>query len=173
MQSHSEKPTGTITLPALLCALTGSVLAVGMDLMGHFAAVELWLHQVWLAEPFYLNEPIVVISYANWAISFVVSWLVALAVLDSANMWRRLLLGAFSFVLVLGAAPCLVLWNVEWMPMVTVLSLMWSWCCALVYASQHQMPCDSKSKTAVRAGVELKVETIEVPNKKKVSHAES
>ncbi|WP_435692054.1 hypothetical protein [Rubritalea sp.] len=169
MQSHAQKPIGSVMLPAILCALTGSILAVGMDLMGYFSAVKAWLYEVWQAEPFLMSESFVVTQYVNWALTVVVSLLVALATLDSANLWRRLLIGAMSLVLLLGAAPCLVLWGVEWMPMMPVVALIWTWCCALMYASQHRMPCDSLREELDEQSLELKVETIPFPIKKKVN----
>ncbi|MFC5051874.1 hypothetical protein ACFPK9_14820 [Rubritalea spongiae] len=168
MHSDAPKPNGTVVVPATLCALTGSVLAVGMELMGFFRPIETLLHKIWLGEPFLISEPVVVMNYVNWGIAFVVSWLVALVVLDSANLWRRLLIGAISLVLLIGAVPCLVLWDVEWMAMVPLLALMWTWCCALVYASQHRMPCDKLAEVRTKS-VELKVETIPFPAKERVN----
>ena len=166
MHTHPQKPKGTVIVPAFLCTLTGCILAVGMELMGYFRAIESSLEVVWRAKPFYVSEPLVVVSQANWGIAFVVSFLCALVILDSARLWRRLLMGGIFVLLLLAAVPSLILWNVEWMPMVPAIALMWTWCCSLIYASQHRMPCDTPL-TVVRNDVEMKVETIPLPVKKK------
>lgn len=164
MHLHHNKPLGTVAVPALLCALTGTLLSVGLELMGYYVLASEYLFNTWRAAPFYLDQPLLVIDQVYWGVAFIMSWLVAFTVLDTAQLWRRILIGVMSLMVLLAATPCLVLWGVEWMPITTAVALIWTLCCSLVYGSQHQMPCEGTPKFK-HSGVELKVETVPFPNK--------
>jgi hypothetical protein len=164
MASETTKPIGTVGVPALLCALTGSVLAVSMEWMGFLNEVTASLTQFWQKEPFFLVDPELVSREWNWLATFLASWLVAYFTLSSARLWRRLLVGMMAGLLLVGFMPSLALWGILWLPVVSGISVLWTWACASLYAGQHAMP--SEAVVTVIEPVGMKVETIPFPTKK-------
>lgn len=165
MAPQTTKPVGTVGVPALLCALTGSVLAVSMEWMGFLNEVTASLAHFWEKEPFFLVDPELVSREWNWLVTFLASWLVAYFTLASAQLWRRLLVGIMAGLVLVGFMPSLALWGILWLPIVSAIAVLWTWACAILYGSQHAMPCEAVA-TEVEP-VEMKVETIPFPTKKK------
>jgi len=165
MASQTTKPVGTVGVPALLCALTGSVLAVSMEWMGFLNELTATLTQFWEKEPFFLVDPELVSREWNWLITFLASWLVAYFTLASARMWRRLLIGVMAGLVLVGFMPSLALWGILWLPIVSGVSVLWTWACASLYGGQHSMPCEAVA--TVTDSVKMKVETIPFPTQKK------
>ncbi len=166
MPSQTTKPIGTVGVPALLCALTGSVLAVSMEWMGFLHELTEKLTQFWQNDPFFLIDPVLVSSEWNWLVTFLVSWLVAYFTLASAEVWRRILVGMMAVLVLVGFMPSLALWGILWLPIVSGVSVLWTWTCASLYGGQHAMPCDTVA--VAREPVKMKVETIPFPSKKKI-----
>ena len=166
MLSNDRKPLGTVFLPAVLCALTGTILSVSLELMGYFSVPSMALSELWAAEPFYLVEPYVVKRELSWVIAFLASLLVAVLTLGSASTWRRLLVGLMFFSVLLACSPTLMLWGVLWLPIMALVAFLWTWVCAFIYGTQHEMPCDTVASE--QEGIQLKVQTIPFPAKKNV-----
>lgn len=166
MHSNDRKPLGTVFMPAVLCALTGTILSVSFEFMGYYSAPTLAIRELWAAEPFYLVEPSELMRELNWLVSFLFSLLVAVLTLGSASTWRRLLVGLMFLSLLMAFSPTLMLWGILWVPIVASVAFIWTWGCALIYGSQHAMPSDVLGP--VVDDVQLKVETIPFPVKKNV-----
>jgi hypothetical protein len=165
MAPQTTKPLGTVGVPTLLCALTGSMLAVSIEWMGFLNEVTTTLTIFWEKEPFFLVEPELVSREWNWLVSFLASWLVAYFTLASARMWRRLLVAMMAGLVLVGFMPSLALWGILWLPIVAGVSVVWTWACASLYGGQHTMPCDAGARVVESVG--MKVETIPLPTKKK------
>ncbi|MFC4995187.1 hypothetical protein [Rubritalea tangerina] len=151
-------------MPAMLCALTGTILAISLEMMGFLVQPSLMLAQFWEREPFYLVDPYVLRGELNWVGAFLMSWSIAYFTLDCTKSWRRVMVGGMAFISVLAFAPSFMLWGILWLPFVSLIALAWTWGCAFLYASQHTMPADL---AASQEALELKVETIPFPVKKK------
>ncbi len=165
MASQTTQPVGTVGVPSLLCALTGSVLAVSVERMGFLQELTGALTHFWEKEPFFLVDPVVVSSEWNWLATFLASLLVAYFTLASAQVWRRLLVGMMAGLVLIGFMPSLALWGILWLPIVSGIAVLWTWACATLYGSQHAMPCEAVA--IVTEPVAMKVETIPFPTKKK------
>ncbi|SHJ82830.1 hypothetical protein SAMN02745181_2732 [Rubritalea squalenifaciens DSM 18772] len=142
MSTHVVKPIGQVALPGFLCGLAGAGLAIGLDVMGVLGVAQQRLTEVFQGKPFYQQDFSTWAPHWDWALGGVLAILVALAVLDSPGAWRRFFVGFFALVLLIGVAPLLVLWGKFWSPVVPAVAVIWSWFCAVVYSSQHRMPCD-------------------------------
>jgi len=146
MNSH-YKPTGSVTLPAMMCGVAAAALAIGLSIMGYFEDGDLWLKGEFAKEPFYLVEPEFLNEWWGYVAAVIGGWFVAVAVMDSAGWWRRCLVGAMSFVVAVGFSPVLMLWGIYWSPIILVVAVVWGWFCAMVYSGQHLMPCDVPFQT--------------------------
>ena len=142
MDRPQQKPEGTVVLPALLCASTGTILSVGLELMGFYQSGSAYLTALWSGAPFYLQDPMTLGTIGNWVLTWVLSFLVVIAMMDTAGLWRRILLALVALLLMLGAVPCLVLWGGLWDPITSLVALLWASCCAVIYTLQHRMPCE-------------------------------
>ncbi|MEO1857833.1 MAG: hypothetical protein ABGY95_10800 [Rubritalea sp.] len=165
MSSKTTNPVGTVRVPALLCALTGTVLAVSMERMGFLNEATSLLTQFWEREPFFLVDPEVISSEWNWLVAFIVSWGVAYFTLASDQLWRRLLIGLMAGIILAGFMPSLALWGILWLPVVTGIAVLWSWACAMLYSGQHAMPCEVG--VTAKEAVSMRVEMVPRPMKKK------
>lgn len=67
---------------------------------------------------------------------------IAYAVLDSAGLWRRIVLGITAVVLTLAMVPAFAVWDIYFSPFVQLVGVFWSWFCVVLYTQHHQMPCD-------------------------------
>lgn len=142
MSTHVVKPIGQVGVPGILCGLAGTGLAIGLDVLGLLAKLEVRLTEVFKGKPFFHQDFSVWDRQWDWVLAGVLSILVAIAVLDSPGAWRRFFVGLFSVVLIACVVPILVLWGVYWSPVVSIVAVVWAWFCALVYSSQHRMLCD-------------------------------
>lgn len=159
-------------MPALLCALAGTVLAVGLDMMKIFSSAAQSLASYWESAPFYLVEPFLVRSEIHWVLAFFISWGVTGLTLSSAATWRRVLVGLMLLSVLITLSPVFALWGILWLPMVTGIAALWSWGCAVAYAAQHRLPCEESCELAVVVNdpkaVKMKLERVALPTKKKV-----
>lgn len=165
---HSE---GHVLIPALICALAGVGLSVGLSMMGYYAGVESWL-RAWLeAKPIYLRDGYVWSQACEYGVAGVLSIGLALAVLDTPRILRRLLLGVIVFVLMLSGVLVLALWGVMWLPVMSLVAVGWTFLSVMIYAGQHLMPCERTVVTVVgkkeTVRIELHHETVPLPVKKR------
>lgn len=172
MLNTDQKPTGKVLVPATLCALAGTLLSVGLSIMGYFDGASDFMTKLWSTEPYYLENTEDVAAQVHWGTAFVASWIVALLTLSSAFVCRRFLVGLMLLTVLLTFSPVLMLWGVLWLPMVTWVAALWAWACAVIYGAQHTMPSEH-SFLIQQSGddlekITMKVETIPFPTKKKV-----
>lgn len=164
-----NKPKGSVVLPALMCGLAAVALAVGLDVMGYFASVDAGLMAAFAEAPFYLQEPLVLAQGWSYFAAALGGWLVAVAVMDCVGSWRRWLVGGMSVMVAFGFCPVLMLWGIFWSPVVLCAAVLWGWFCAMVYTSQHLMPCEISEGVSVDSVIseeiisDVKVETIPFP----------
>ena len=93
----------------------------------------------------------------HWCLGFVVSLLTAVFTLMSAGIVRRLFILIMGLISVMGFSLSCVLWDVMWLAHLELVSLVWAWLCAVVYAAQHKMPCDERDLVIRKERVELEV----------------
>lgn len=110
-----------------------------------------------MSEPISMSEPVMIPLELQWGLGFLVSVLTAVFTLMSAGFLRRLMVLLMSLTLVFGFSVACILWDVMWLAHLEIVSLIWTWVCAVVYAAQHKMPCDQDEIVIRKERVELDV----------------
>lgn len=176
MAGHTPKPPGSIALPALTCALSGSILAACLEGMSYLDKATAALTTFWQNEPFFLVDGVVIAREWGWVFATVASLAVGYFTLASSALWQRVLVGVMALTVVLGFAPSLVLWGVLWVPFAALFAVLWTWVCALLYAGQHTMPGAlvpvPNTPVEESSTIHLKVERVAFPEKKKTNITE-
>ncbi len=148
MRSHHqhrpcpERPGGRVDGPGLLYGGVGLVLAVAMQLAGVFKKADAGLLGKLSGTVFRGQAPEVLGMAVPVLLAAVFCFGVAFAVLDSAGVWRRVVLGVSAVVVAVAMVPAFAVWNVYFSPFLPVVGIFWSWFCTMVYAGHHTMPCD-------------------------------
>ena len=145
LQSESiTKPLGEVMTTALTCGVIGAVLTIILALIGWYDGLDSSLKEYYMAEPFYMPEPVWTAWYSVWDMMMVVvlTFGVSFAVLDTDKKWRRVMIILLLSVVVILASPVLMLWDVFWSPVTVFVGVLWSWICAFIYSCQHTMPCE-------------------------------
>lgn len=157
-------------VPALLCALAGVGLSIGLSLMGYYAELESVLRGLLEAKPIYLRDGYVWSREYEYGIAGVISLGLAIAVLDTPGKCRRLLLGLIVLVLMLSAVLVFALWGVMWLPVLSLVAVVWTFLSVMIYAGQHVLPCERTMVTVVgkkeTVRIEIHHETVPLPVKK-------
>lgn len=162
-QHHSSAhpyPPGKVVSSCLLYGAVGLALALAMHLLGMFEQGDIGLKQSLsgLTSDLFL---VVVSDSLLFAVAALFSFGIAFAVLDSPAPWRRVLLGVTALVVLLAMVPVCALWQIYFSPFLVVIACFWAWFCAMMYASQHTMPCDSNdSACAQHASVPVEMEPV-------------
>ena len=147
MRSHPQHstaafPAGRVDVPGLLYGSIGLGLGVALQWMGACRRADGWLFGK-LHEPLFHGEGV---ELPAMQLSILVAALfcygVAFAVLDSAAMWRKIVLGITAVVLSLAMVPAFAVWGVYFSPFLQVVAVFWSWFCVVLYTQHHHMPCD-------------------------------
>ncbi|MGJ8676338.1 MAG: hypothetical protein ACSHX0_02345 [Akkermansiaceae bacterium] len=140
MKAHATK--GQVLAPTLLYGFVGWSLAVTINFLGFFERGNLAL-QAFLGEwatletPFdQVSEPILML------ITAVLCTGLAMAVLDSRSVWRRMILCVSTLMVVLSAVPTLAVWNIYFSPFLMFVAVFWTSFCTVMYSYHHLMPCD-------------------------------
>jgi hypothetical protein len=136
-----RKPAGKVGAPAGLFAVLAVLLAMVFERIGLLASAGGWVHEAFARMGFVELSPVgLPVVWAVLALSaFGLSW----AVLDSPQLWRRVVLGLGVAVVTAAWAPVLATLGYD-LPVVPVLvGIFWAWFCATIYAQQHRMPCDA------------------------------
>jgi len=137
----ARKPAGKVGVPACLFALLAVLLAMVFERIGLLASAGAWVHEAFVRMGFVELLPVgLPVVWALLALnSFGLSW----AVLDSPQLWRRVVLGLGVGVITAAWAPVLATLGYD-LPVVPLLvGIFWAWFCATIYAQQHRMPCDA------------------------------
>ena len=173
MQDSNTKPIGSVTMPSLLCALAGTLLAIGLDFMDQKLALGLAsdVADFWETEPYFLTDPVLIQREVYWVLAFVFSWIIASLTLASAFVCRRSLVGLMLLSVLAALSPVLMVWGILWLPAVTMTAAIWAWFCAVIYGAQHTMPCELSSEPEAPESevpdITMKVQTIPFPTKNK------
>jgi hypothetical protein len=136
-----RKPVGRVCAPAGLFALLAVLLAMGFERVGLLASCGAWVRGgfagMGLAGLAPVGLPLV------WITLGLSGFGLSVAVLDSPQLWRRVVLGLAAGVVTVAWAPVLATLGYD-LPVVPLLvGMIWAWFCSTLYAQQHRMPCDA------------------------------
>ena len=117
-------------------------MAVG--LVVRISGISLLIERQILSAYMELGFPVNAVGQPWWAVLvlLVLTYGIALVLLEVPGLLRRLLLFLSCLVLVVSASPVVALWGLFWSPVVAVFCLSWSAACAVLWARYHPMPCE-------------------------------
>lgn len=142
-QQHAAHiPDGRVDVPGLLYGSVGLALSFALHWVGLFKRADAWLFDLLHKPLFQEGVPDLPSASLLLVCSAVFCYGVAFAVLDSPELWRRVVLGVTAIVLTLAMIPAFAVWNVYFSPFVQLVGVFWSWFCVVIYTQHHQMPCD-------------------------------
>jgi hypothetical protein len=141
-KTNQRRPAGHVLAPAGAIAGLSIALAAGLRLLGILdranAAIATLVSRGG-AETFPKRLP----EGSLWAATAILSFGLAAAILATPGKWRRVILWASAAILVAAWAPVLSL--AAHAPDIAApwIATFWSGVCAIVYAANHRMACDS------------------------------
>jgi hypothetical protein len=142
MNSHSHDHVSRVDAPCLLHGTVGVSLAIVMQILGLFKSGDDRLTAALLNPVFHGQAPEGVSLLIQVMVCAVLCYSIAFVVLDTAGVWRRVVMGVSVLVLVLAMVPSLAVWNMYFSPFLTVVGVFWAWFFTLMYANHHLMPCE-------------------------------
>lgn len=141
-KTNEMLPLGTISFPSFLCSLAGVLLSIFLLMMQSFEFLDAKLQSYCLGNKILSSEFISVSNMVQLVVSFGCCISLAAILLDSAYLWRRVVLFSSACVLYLGAGLALMLFGIYYSPFIGAVALIASGSAAILYASQHRMPCE-------------------------------
>lgn len=131
-------------MPAAAIGGLSILLAAGLSLLGMIEQLNTGIARL-VSRGDAENFPKQLPESAVWLATGFFAFGLAVAILGTPDLWRRLVLWITSLVLIAAWAPVLVL--AAHAPNITApwIATLWSGVCAIVYASNHRMPCDETS----------------------------
>jgi hypothetical protein len=142
-------PVGHVLVPATAIGALSILLVVGLSVLHLMDRVDMTISQLVTqgeAAPFPKALP----EWAVWLAAVVFAFGLSFAVLHVPGTWRRLILWISTLFIIGGWAPVLSLAAHAPDIGAPFIAALWSGICALVYANNHQMPCDEMSSLAER-----------------------
>jgi len=129
--------------PLTVTVVVGSF-AMAVGLVVRISGISLWIERQILSAYMELGFPVNAVGQPWWAVLvlLVLTYGIALVLLEVPGLLRRLLLFFSCLVLVVSASPVVALWGLFWSPVVAVFCLSWSAACAVLWARYHPTPCE-------------------------------
>ena len=167
------KPQGSLKMPSLLCGGCGALLAIVVSLSGLLKDRREEVSQFILQKDFYTEEMWQLNPEGEWAVACGISVCLAFFILDSCGFWRRFLLGLCAVVLTSSSVFTLALWGVLFVPLCVIIAITATVLFAILYASQHTMPCQLGGEVKVQKPQEEVKEEPEIIKVRDINEAES
>ncbi|MBK1853478.1 hypothetical protein JO972_00750 [Verrucomicrobiaceae bacterium 5K15] len=139
--NHPATP-GRVDSSTLLCGTVGLLLAVAMFWVGLLGKGDQRILDMLSQPVFRGTDPTILDTRVLIGLTLLACFGLSFAVLDSAGTWRRVVLGVTVLILVAALVPVLAVWEIYFPPMMTLVGVFWSWFCAMMYVSHHEMPCE-------------------------------
>lgn len=143
-QHATPHPVGRVDMPGLLYGSVGLALSLALHWMGVLKRADVYLMELLHQPLFRGGNPNLPSMALLILLTAVFCYGVAFAVLDSPEVWRRVLLGVTAIVLSLAMIPAFAVWNIYFSPFIQIVGVFWSWFCVMVYTQHHSMPCDGR-----------------------------
>lgn len=160
--TYTKKTMGTIWLPTLLCASCGSLLAIVLTLLGLLMPWKVAFQQFVVDGKFYDGESHLVQAEVEWVVCVVLSLALCASLLDSVGIIRRLFILSAASTLLIGACFSMALWGMTFSPVAVLVAVVVSSICAVVYASQHTMPCEQFAMIVPQSNAEVAEQNSEI-----------
>ncbi len=141
ISTNSQRPAGHVFLAGGTIGLLAMVLSVGLSLIGIIDRVNAWISDVIThgnASALVNSLPL----WTQWLAVMVVAFAIPWVILAVPGILRRLVLWISIVAVISFWIP--VLGIAAYSPVVTapLIAALWSGLCAMVYARNHEMPCE-------------------------------
>jgi hypothetical protein len=142
MSARSSQTPGHVIAPSLLIGTMAVGLAVGMDSLGFWHALD-ERATAWTAR---LGDGMRDVP-AMWVLLLTVvsAYALPILMLSSPQWWRRVVLWCSLLMVTVAWLPVLALASWKLPPCMPLVALLWSGLCALIYAQRHRLPCEMPS----------------------------
>ena len=112
---RGRKSVRDLLLLALFCGGSGAIMAIIFDFLGVYSVQRVQLRSVLVDLRIVSAEKTVELAqYTEYGVTLFVGILLALVILDSEALWRKIFLVSSSILLIIGASLSLALWHL-WM----------------------------------------------------------
>jgi hypothetical protein len=139
--SSARLPRGTVALPAASIGVLSLALAVGFQAPGWLGRIESGLQAV--PGKLGLAGELAPLPHGlSWSVAAGLALVLPWLILQTPAHWRRIVLWLTVLALLLGWVPVMGL-AARWCPLApSLVVVLWSGLCALIYAARHRMPCE-------------------------------
>lgn len=141
MGESAQKHPAHVSFAIMAITFMALGLAAGLDFLGLMERLNRWILSI--VQKSNLSSPANTLSsHTIWIFTALMSLCLAAAMLNVSGQWRRVLIWMLTVIITIFWVP--VLWLASYKPDIgiTLVSLVWSGCCALVYCMNHEMPAD-------------------------------
>ena len=138
-----EKSKGRIWMPAFLCSLVATSFSLILDLLNAFKSLEFLLTEKLKESSLFPAEFSHFSQLTNCLLTYIVTFVIAIFLLDSAYLWRRISLFVIAITLTVSLSIAFAIWGYVFLPIILVSALVFCFILCLWYTSQHQMPCEA------------------------------
>lgn len=141
MVKAAHKHPAHVGFATMAIALMATGLAAGLEFLGLIERMDRWIATVMVKPGF--SAPVHDLNpYLLWSATALLALGLAAVMLNISGSWRRLLIWALALIITLFWVPVLLLASHKPDIAVGLVALLWSGCCAMVYAMNHEIPAD-------------------------------
>ncbi len=140
--AQTVKPVGQVAAPLVIFAFVSLFLGVAVEMLGVFGGVTEGLRAFWEKSGMEMKSDLGLPGPVGIIVTAIFCFGLIGAILGTPGGQKRFCLGFSGLILSLMLVPALGVWGIFWKPFGMLLSVVWAWFSAVVYAGMHLMPCD-------------------------------
>ena len=141
MDQAEHKHPAHVGFATIAITLMAVGLAAGLEFLGIIDRLNAWIATV-IQKPG-ISAPVHSLSpYLNWTVTALLTLSLAIVMLNISGSWRRIVIWVLALIITSFWVPVLLLASHKPEIGVTLVGLLWSGCCSMVYTMNHKMPAD-------------------------------
>ena len=140
--SQFEKPVGHIPVPLTIFGFVSLFLGVATELMGVFRGLNERLLEACVSGGLEFRSEMGLPGTVGILVTAAAAFGIIAAILGTPGTGRRFALGFSALVLVIALFPAFAVWGIFWKPFGVLISVIWGWMSAMIYANSHRMICE-------------------------------
>ncbi len=141
------KPTGHFPAPLMIFGFVSLLLGVATEVMGAFYGVTDALRGLWKSGGLVIQSEMGLPGMTGILIAAAASFGLVAAILGTPGAGKRGVIGISALLLTLTLIPTFAVWGIFWKPFGMILTVIWAWFSASIYAHTHRMPCEGVVET--------------------------
>ncbi|MDH4444476.1 MAG: hypothetical protein QE267_05035 [Akkermansiaceae bacterium] len=140
-------PSGHVIAPAITISALSILLAAGLQFLGLLEKVNTELADA-LSRRLHAGFPQTLPPLGIWLTTLALVFGLTFTLLNVPRAWQRTILWITLLVIIAGWAPVLGLAAHQPEIAAPLIAVLWSGTCAMIYAGNHQMPCEDSPQSA-------------------------